>query len=258
EQGSIEIALDDETVGCDASVGGANAANLQMKASWLKTKRGAGALGLLASLVVAGMSLPLSLACGAVSALFLYSSIKGTGKVAEYSRNQVLSINRLDFVKRLSMVLLNSLKESCLISRNLMDRQVCVSSQDGKAIRVFLDATPEESQLFSRCLDELMSPLMDQRYAIPRYESNRDQKGSWDVIKAGLDPASAAIAAYHPVPDVLGANKEKAAIFQKYWNQLISRGEIIFLKSAEGEKILERYGMNNSLGINKHVANFWR
>lgn len=257
EQGSVEISMDDLSVPCDTTVASDKVSNLKMKASWLKFKRGAGVLGLLAALVVSGMSIPLTLACGAVSALFLYSSAKGVEKVAEYSKSQVMAMDRLEFVKRLSLTVFNSLKDCNLITRTIMERNICISSQDGKAIRVFLDASPEESQLFSRCLDELTSPLIDQRYAIPRYESKLNSKNNWSVISSGLN-SPAEIAAYHPVPDILGANKEKAEVFQKHWNRFVSRGEIVFMKSADGEKILERYGMSRDITIQKHVANFWR
>ncbi len=258
EQGSVEISLDEETIASDTSVAGDKADRLQMKASWQKFKRGAGVLGLLATLVAGGLSLPIALVSGTVSALFLYSSAKGVGKTAEYTRKEVLQMHKLEFIKRLSLALLDALKECGLITRTLMERNVCVTSQDGASIRVFLEGTPEDSQLFSRCLDEIMSPLIDQRYAIPRYAVMADQKGGWATIKAGLDSDSAKIVAYHPVPDILGTNKEKAEIFQKQWNRYVSRGDIVFLRSAEGEKILERYAMSNDLGISKHVANFWR
>ena len=258
EQGSVEISLDEDAIARDASVAGDKANALQMKASWQKFKRGAGVLGLLAAVAASGLSLPLALVTGTVSALFLYSSAKGVGKTAEFTRKEVLQMNKLEFIKRMSMTVLEALKESGLVARNLMERNVCVTSQGGSSIRVFLEGTPEDSQLFSRCLDEVMSPLVDQRYAIPRYATKADNKGNWDTIKAGLDSGSAQIVAYHPVPDVLGANKEKAEIFQKHWNRKISRGQVVYLKSAEGEKILERYAMSNDLDISKHVANFWR
>ena len=36
------------------------------------------------------------------------------------------------------------------------------------------------------------------------------------------------------------------------------QGDLVYLKSAEGERIIEQYGMNNELGIRKQLANFWR
>jgi Holliday junction resolvase len=83
-------------------------------------------------------------------------------------------------------------------------------------------------------------------------------RGNFAAISAGLKPARSVIASWHPVPDVLGANKEKAEIFRIQWNRWVSRGDMVYLRREQGEKIIEQYGMSNGLGIKKQVANFWR
>lgn len=181
------------------------------------------------------------------------------GKAADYSREHVISMSRLDFAKKCALCLFNSLKDTGLINRTLIEKQVNVSMREDQSVRVFLDGSAEDSSLFAKCFDELLSPIIDQRYAIPRYEVAIPKgNSSRSAISAGLKSRSTFIAAYHPVPDALGANKDKAEIFRNYWNRLISRGEIVFLKSPEGEKIIEQFGMNNGLGIKKQVTNFWR
>jgi hypothetical protein len=57
---------------------------------------------------------------------------------------------------------------------------------------------------------------------------------------------------------VLGTNRDRAEMFRVQWNRWVSRGDLVYLKSAEGERIIEQYGMSNELGIRKQLANFWR
>jgi hypothetical protein len=259
EQDSFEFTMDNNAIACDTGVYTLESGNLAAKSAWNKFKSGAGVIALLAAVAAAGISLPVTLACGAVSALFLYSAARGTGKAADYSQNRVMTNDSLTFARKCALCLFSSLKDAGLIGRNLIEKQISVSTREDGSIRVFLDASAEESTLFARSFDEMLSPIINQRYAIPRYETALPRgNGAFAAISAGLKPRASFIAAYHPVPDALGVNKEKAQIFQYYWNKLISRGEIVFLKGPEGEKIIEQYGMSNPLGIRKQVANFWR
>jgi len=259
EQDSVEFTMERTVVPCDTGVFTIHSANLRGKAAANKFKGGAAALALLAAIATAGVSIPAALALGAVSALFIRSSIKGTGKAAEYSRKHVLSMDSLEFARRFGLCLFHALQDAGLISRTLLEKHLNISAREDGSVRIFLDASSEESALFAKSFDELLSPIMNQRYAVPRYETAvPDSRNDLAAINAGLKPGNAMVAAWHPVPDVLGVNKEKAEIFKKHWNRWVSRGELVYLKSAEGERIIEQYGMSNTLGIKKQMASFWR
>lgn len=259
EQDSVEFSMERSAVPCDTGVFTLHTANLRGKAAANKFKGGAGALALLAAIAAAGVSIPVAIGLGAASALFIRSSIKGMNKAAEYSRKHVLCMDSLELARRFGLCLFHALKDAGLINRMLLEKHLNISGREDGSVRVFLDASSEESALFAKSFDELLSPIMNQRYAVPRYETAvPDSRGDLAAINAGLKPGQALVAAWHPVPDVLGVNKEKAEIFKKHWNRWVSRGELVYLKSAEGERIIEQYGMNNVLGIKKQVASFWR
>jgi len=259
EQESVEFTMNRAAVPCDTGVYTIHTAKLRGRSAANRFKGGAAVLAMLAAAIAAASSIPVAIGFGAVSALFLSSAVKGTGKAAEYSRNNVLSMDSLEFARRCAFCLFYALQGAGLISRTLIEKNLNVSKREDGSIRVFLDASPEESSLIAKSFDELLSPIMNQRYAVPRYETVLPAgRGNLAAISAGLKPGRSVIASWHPVPDVLGANKEKAEIFRSQWNRWVSRGDLVYLKSEQGEKIIEQYGMSNELGIRKQVASFWR
>lgn len=259
EQESVEFTMEKSAVPCDTRVPTRHADHLRGKTAANKFKGLIGALSLLGAMAGFRRSLPLALVLAAVCALFLYLSIKGMKRAAEYCLRNVLCMDSLEFVRRCALCLFHALQEAGLISRTLIEKQVNIMRREDGSIRAFLDASSEESALFAKSLDELLSPIMNQRYAVPRYETAPPQDCSdLAVINAGLKPARSVIAAWHPVPDILGANKERAEIFKKHWNRWVSTGELAYLKSDEGERIIGQYGMSNALGINKQRTSFWQ
>jgi len=259
EQQCLEFRLERGNVVGDLGHPSMALAHLQSSTMGSVFKGGAGALGLLAALVAVGISLPAAAAAGAASAFFLYSSARGIGKAAAFGREEVAQVNPGVFAHKVAMAVFRALKETGLLPATLRDGQITISAADDGSVRLFLDGTPEEASLFSKSLDELLSPLADQRYAVPRYETPiPEQKGSIGFLRAALNPGPPFLAGYHPVPVELGLNKDRAVIFQKHWNQQVSRGEMVYLKSAEGQAVLERFGLSDPLGVQKHVAAIWR
>ena len=259
EQECVELRLEQGAVAGDFGQQTAELAHLQAKTMGLSFKGGAGVLSLLAALVATGVSIPMAALAGAASALFLYSSARGIARTAAFGREEVARIRPEIFARRMAFAIFNALKETGLIPANAQERQVVLTSGADGSVRVFLDGTPQESVLFSRSLDELLSPIADQRYVVPRYESPAPEgKGSIAFLRKALSPGQPILAGYHPVPEELGLNRERAAIFQKHWNRHVSRGDMVYLKSSEGQAIQERFGLADPLGVQKHVAAIWR
>ncbi len=75
------------------------------------------------------------------------------------------------------------------------------------------DVTDEESEVFANALDEVLAPLAQPRYIVPRYIIC--PSGAFDAflltvrrLVTGQVPATVV---YHAVPTVLGAHKKSAA-----------------------------------------------
>jgi hypothetical protein len=255
----VEFRLENGGVSGDFGQQTAELAHLQAKTMGLSFKAGAGALSLLAALVATGISIPMAVMAGAASAFFLYSSAKGLGRTAAFGREEVAVVRPEIFARRMALAVFQALKETGLLPAKLQERQIVLTCGADGSVRVFLDGSPGESALFSKSLDELLSPVADQRYVVPRYESAAHKgKGSIAFLQAALSPGQPVLAGYHPVPEELGLNRERAAVFQKGWNRHVSRGEMVYLKSPEGQAVLERFGLADPLGVRKHVAAIWR
>lgn len=259
EQESVEFTMERNAVPCDTGVFTLQTANLRNKYAACRFKGTAAVFALIAAAISAMSSIPAALVFGALSVVLLRSAAKGIRRAAEYSRTNVLLMDSTEMARRFAMCLFHALQNAGLINRMLPEKQVIISKREDSSVRVFLDAGPEESSLFAKSFDELLSPLMNQRYAVPRYETvTAGTEGIFEAIRAGLRPQRTVIASWHPVPDILGTNRERAEIFRVQWNRWVSRGNLVYLKSEEGEKIIEQYGMSNELGIKKQIASFWR
>ena len=259
EQASLEFRLGQGEVAGDLGMPSPQSAALRSKSNGLAMQGGAGALAAVAAVIAAGISLPVTLAAGAASALLLFSGAKGVGRVAEYGRKEAAAAKPEVFAKRISLAVFGALVECGLMPRDQKQQQIVVSTTDGGAVRVFFDGTPELSSLFSKSLDEVLSPIADQRYAVPRYETPvPEKKGSFAMLRSLLNPGDPVLAGYHPIPNELGLNKERALVFQQHWNRHVSRGEMVYLRGAEGQAVLEQYALTDPLQVQKQVAAIWR
>lgn len=96
-------------------------------------------------------------------------------------------------------------------------------------------------------------PIENQRYAIERFEVSIPQNAFDKVrylIQYGLQSHPKIFSCYHPLPEDFN-KKEPALIFQKYWNQLVSPGEVVFLKNEKGKAIVEKFGRTNFMRAHK-------
>ena len=140
EQESVEFTMDRAAVPCDTGVFTLHSAKLRGRSTANKFKGGAGTLAFLAAVISAGSSIPVAIAFGAVSALFFRSTTKGIKNAAEYSRKNVLSMDSLEFARKMRLCLFYALQGSGFISRNLLEKHVNISRREDGSIRVFLDA----------------------------------------------------------------------------------------------------------------------
>jgi len=158
------------------------------------------------------------------------------------------------------MSLFNALKECDLVDKTLDDNKIVINERDDGTIRVHLEASENDSTLFSSSLSEILSPIGDQRYAVERYEVPVPKSSIMRflyMVRYGLNQCSPVLTCYHPLPSVFNL-RDRAIVFQKYWNKFVSPGEVIFLKGEKGQKVLEKYGRINFLGAQKHVEKIWK
>ena len=110
------------------------------------------------------------------------------------------------------------------------------------------NSTTEEAEMFSRALFEVLGPLDKPRYVVAR--SSRFFDATWlsklmpEVLAIYLRKQRVSVMMYHAVPSCLANTKERAAVFQKYWNRHVSPGEVTYTRSANGKQLVEHAQMN--------------
>lgn len=149
-----------------------------------------------------------------------------------------------------------SLIELKLVSGRL-NNKVMVGSRAGGYVRVFLeDAEPEEAELFNESLREVLGPLDDPRYVIPReVDDLRETLLSRilpGIIGRYFVKYDRRLAMLHMVPRVLAKNKQSAELFQKHWNIHVSPGEVLFARRGRGEDLV-REAKQEGLVSSAHV-----
>ncbi|HLK44072.1 MAG TPA: DEAD/DEAH box helicase family protein [Thermoleophilia bacterium] len=95
---------------------------------------------------------------------------------------------------------------------------------------------------FTRALDELVSPIDEPRWFIPRYELPplpevpRARRAAARAWLRGRAPANTVV--YHPVPALFARPARRLDIFAGHWRRWISPGTPIATGSPEGEGVL--------------------
>lgn len=148
----------------------------------------------------------------------------------------------------MSIALLTSLQQVKLLPRHIEKDSIKVTQRSDGSYRVFLDdVEPEQSEYFAKCLKELMAPVTNQPYLIPKYEfffPKGDEEAFFSAYLKGK--AQPKIAAYHPVPSLLARSEKGREAFQNSWNKYVSAG---FVTPTESKpEVLKKYfGIGPSL-----------
>ncbi len=110
-------------------------------------------------------------------------------------------------------------------------------------MRAYLkDANESESAIFASAMQEILGPLDNPRYVIPRevkiitdnWLSNMLPEVLAKYVRSKRDK----LAMFHSVPKVLCKNKEDAAVFQRHWNERVSPGVVMYGHSKSGKQMV--------------------
>ena len=159
----------------------------------------------------------------------------------------------------MAVALLSSLKRVRQLPKYIESESVKISQRTDGSYRVFLDdVEANHSKVYAAAFKEMMSPVGDQPYLIPKYEfalpyidgdrqSKDSQKRKRIFFKSYLrGAAQPRIATYHVVPKILARSKKGRDAFQDAWNKYVSPGFIV--ETETKPELLQKYfGMGPSL-----------
>ncbi|MCH2181348.1 MAG: DEAD/DEAH box helicase family protein [Mariniblastus sp.] len=181
--------------------------------------------------------------------------------------------------QKISEVIVIALRDAGLIewgASAVLLKHLYVGEQAGGYVRVFLEqAGEEERNLFTEALSEVFSPALHARYVIERFVDMREfsirTRHPWfatflpSLFKKYFTEqyehidSQRDLVMLHAVPSALAKNREQAEIFKKYWNRMVSPGELIYTQRGEGHDfLLEAAEQGLLLPQNAETKEFFR
>jgi hypothetical protein len=118
-----------------------------------------------------------------------------------------------------------------------------------------------QSVVFAAALDEVLSPLAQPRYIVPRLTvapPSGPRAALALAIRRWAGGAIPATVVYHAVPSALGANKQLAATFEQAWHARVSPGELLYTGSPEGAGILAAQRGDDPFAVTTQIRTLWR
>ncbi len=154
----------------------------------------------------------------------------------------------------------DALHVASLISRG--GDAVRIEAQPDGSYRARLQEVPAaESALFAGALEEVLSPLSQPRYVIPRLilapPPGRAAAARLALrrLVTGHVPATVV---YHAVPTALSGNKKLATAFERAWNDRIGPGAVVYAGSPEGTGILAAQRGDDPFALTTQIRTLWR
>jgi hypothetical protein len=123
------------------------------------------------------------------------------------------------------------------------------------------DVSASESATFASALDEVLSPLAQPRYIVPRLFLPRPAGRRAAIALAFRRLTGRAVRAtvvYHAVPAALGANRRLAQVFAQAWKARVSPGDLLYAGSPEGTGILAAQRGDDPFAVTTQIRTLWR
>ncbi len=184
-----------------------------------------------------------STAAAILFAIYVAAVAFFSGKqIYKYFRRAFIDLPIDSFLLDIGKALLKSLREAKLVEQSQSVDNVRAVKDEVGYYDLYLDyATTNDAALFSNCLKELLAPVIDQRYLVSR--SEKDIKLGfytpfWWMLREFFSFMNQEKDAYHPVPNVLSVNKERAEIFAKNWSEYVGGGQLIYTRQGQGAQLL--------------------
>jgi hypothetical protein len=153
------------------------------------------------------------------------------------------------------------LQSAGLISPTLGADSVRVVPQQDGFYRCYLsEASSDEARLFAESLDELLAPLDNSHYIVPRFvpgEPHTPLAALGIALRGAPRRLPTRSVVYHAVPSALGANRKRVSAFEKAWNRYVSAGSALYFKDPRAQAILEIQRGEDPFAVTTQMRTLW-
>jgi hypothetical protein len=156
----------------------------------------------------------------------------------------------------MATAVLTALQTIKILPDKISPESIKITKRSNGNPSIFLDDVDSlQSNYFTTCMKEVLSPVINQPYVIPKYEyriesidENRENgKATNKFFKKYLSgKAQPTISAYHPVPALLARSEKARQAFESAWNNHVSPGSIL-VTEKNTEKLNDYFGIGPSL-----------
>jgi hypothetical protein len=135
-----------------------------------------------------------------------------------------------------------------------------VPQQDGYYRCYLCEASNDEAQLFADALDELLAPLDNSHYIVPRFipgEPHSPLAALGIALRGVPERLPTRSVVYHAVPSALGVNRKRVSAFEKAWNRYVSAGSVLYYKDPRAQAILEVQRGEDPFAVTTQMRTLW-
>ena len=142
---------------------------------------------------------------------------------------------------------------NAMLDIGLLPRNAKLGGGDrgGGWFRYYIERCDEEqSALFAEAISEVFGPIDEARYVVSRSARFFDEtflsRLLPEVLAKYMRRERKAVVMFYRVPSCLARHKEDAKRFEKYWNALVSPGEVVYAHSKPGKEAMD-YARKNGM-----------
>ena len=155
----------------------------------------------------------------------------------------------------------DALAETGLIPSELGASRVRVGENDDLSLVVYLhSASDTDGAAFATAMADLLAPVSTQRYLVHRDEADLPHmwmRSVWKLLRTTLR-RRAVKPFYHPVPDALAQNKDRAETFATSWRAWVGGGDLVYTRTPDGYAILEQARAESGVSARTSAYDMWR
>jgi superfamily II DNA or RNA helicase len=121
-------------------------------------------------------------------------------------------------------------------------------------------ASLEDSATFAAALEEVLAPLEQPRYIIPRHVARPPTStlGALALLVRETSlPGRGGSVVYHAVPAPLAVNRERAEVFARAWHRHVGPGEPLYEGDARAQAILELQRGEDPFDVLTQIRTLW-